>query len=253
MQRNEYGNYFFKSDKIHIRDVGLIPWRVGITSKQIITMGILFTLDFPRLKNKDIFALHEKSNANSWLVRVRRTSALGSRILGHFYSPFLLPGIPGVEKLRAKPIKSMTLQVFYNAATLPDELVNSPCPPMDHRKVVDEVILDPKSDAQPSMTITPDSTFTLDEDLPEYTYRTPTMNGGSDLVGVYHFEIAFFDSKTKKVIGDWVEYPETFTVVKESEIMLDECLNYTPPKFGPDYHDFRRFKWKDNMFKEEER
>ncbi|MFI5390290.1 MAG: hypothetical protein ACHQYQ_02930, partial [Bacteriovoracales bacterium] len=59
IQRNEYGNYFFKTDKLHIRNVALIPWRVGITSKQIITKGILFTLDFPRLNNKDIFTLHE--------------------------------------------------------------------------------------------------------------------------------------------------------------------------------------------------
>jgi hypothetical protein len=251
MERNEYGNYFFKTDKIHLREVALIPWKVGITTKEIITRGIVFTLNFPRLKNNDIFTLHEKTKANSWLVRIRRTSALGSSILGHFYSPFLLPGIPGVEKLRAKPLKSMTLQVFYFAATLPDELVNSPCPPMNHRKVVTEVFVDPKSDAQPTMTITPDSSFTLEENIPEYSYQTPTINGGNDLAGVYHFEIAIFDSNTKKVIGDWVEYPETFTVVKESEILLDECINYTPPKIRPENNDFRRFKWKENMFKEE--
>jgi len=251
MQRNEDGNYFFKSDKIHLRDLALIPWKVGITSKQIITRGILFTLDFPRLRNKDIFTLNENSNVNSWLIRVRRTSPFGSSILGHFYSPFLSPGIPGSEKLRAKPIKSITLQVFYIAATLPEELVNSPCPPMNHRKVVSEILVDPISDSQPTMTVTSDSSSILNEEIAPYTYRTPTMNGGSDLAGVYHFEIAFFDSTTKKVIGDWVEYPQTFTVVKESEIALDECLKYTPPKPGPDFRDFRRFKWKENMFKEE--
>ncbi len=251
LERNEYGNYFFKSDKIHLKDVDLVPWKVGITTKKVLTKGIIISLGFPVLRNKDIFSLFEKSSADSWILKVKRSSALGSTVLGYFYSPFLLPGIPGIAKLRAKPIKSITFQIYYTAATLPDELVNSPCPPMNHRKVISEILVDPISNQTPTMTFNPDASYTLEEGISEYSYQTPTLNGGPDLAGVYHMEISFFDSKRKMVMGDWVEYPETVTVIKESDLPLEECYNFTPPKLSPDYHNFKRFKWKENMFKEE--
>lgn len=253
LEKNNYGNYFFKTNQIHLEDVELIPWKVGINEKQIITKGILFTLTFPVLKNADIFTINEKMAVDSWLIRIRRSSSLGSSTLGYFYSPFLLPGVPGIKKLRAKQIKSMTMQILYSAATLPSEFVNSPCPPMNHRKVIGEVFVDPKSDAVSVMTIAPDLSSSLDEKISEYSYQTPTINGGTDLSGVYNFEVAFFDSVNNKIMGDWFAYPETLTVVKETEISLEECIDYENKKLGPDYHDFKRFKWKRDMFKEEEK
>jgi hypothetical protein len=251
LEINKYGNYFFKTDQIHLQDVELIPWKVGVTNKQIITKGILFTLTFPVLKNKDIFTINEKSGVDSWLVRVRRSSPLGSTSLGYFYSPFFLPGIPGVKGLRAKQIKSMTMQIEYTAATLPIDLVNSPCPPMNHRKVIEEVFVDPKSDSSSLMTIAPEMSSGLEEDVLDFSYQTPTIDGGGDLIGVYNFELAFFDSINKKIMGDWFAIPETLTVVKEIEIALEECVDYQQPTLRPDYNDFKRFKWKEDMFKEE--
>ena len=251
LEKNKFGNYFFKTDQIHLKDFELIPWKVGITNKQIITKGILFTLTFPIIKNTDIFTINEKSGVNSWLVRVRRSSPLGSTTLGYFYSPFLLPGIPGIKGLRAKQIKSMTMQIEYSAATLPIELVRSPCPPMNHRKVIEEIFVDPQSDAFTLMTISPDISSSLEENISEYSYQTPTVDGGADLAGVYNFELAFFDSINKKIMGDWFAYPETITIVKEMEITLEECVNYEQSKTQPDYSDFKRFKWKEDMFKEE--
>lgn len=250
---NRYGNYSFKTNHIHVKEASLIPWRVGLTEKQTLTKGIIFTLSFPRIRNSDIFAINEKTNADSWIIRVRRSSSLGSSVLGFFYSPFLLPGIPGIEKLRAKQIKTMTLQVLYSAATLPDELVRSPCPPMNHRKMVGELYMDSQSDLTTLMTISPDMASNLEDEITEFSYQTPTINGGPDLLGVYHFEISFFDSKNRKILGDWYEYPETVTVVKEVEASLEECRDYESKKSGPDYHDFKRFKWKENMFKNEGR
>jgi len=251
LEVNKYGNYFFKTDHVHVKDIKLIPWRVGLTEKQTLTKGILFTLSFPRIRNSDIFNINEKTNADSWIIRVRRSSSLGSSVLGFLYSPFLLPGIPGIEKLRAKQIKTMTLQILYSAATLPDELLRSPCPPMNHRKYIEELYIDPQSDVVSLMTITPEMSSNLNEEITEFSYQTPTLNGGADLAGVYHFEISFFDSKNKKTLGDWFDYPETVTVVREMEASLEECRDYEPKKLGPDYHDFKRFKWKENMFKNE--
>lgn len=251
LEVNKYGNYFFKTDHLQVMDISLIPWKVGLTEKRILTKGIIFTLSFPQIKNSDIFTIHEKTGADSWIIRVRRSSPLGSSILGYLYSPFLLPGIPGIEKLRAKQIKTTTLQVLYSAATLPDEVVRAPCPPMNHRKLIDEVFVDPKSTTVTQMTISPDMSSTIEEEVNEFSYQTPTINGGPELAGVYHFEISFYDSKTKRTLGDWFEYPESATVVREIEVSLEECRDYQGKSLRPDYNDFHRFKWKENMFKEE--
>ena len=250
LEINKDGNYFFRTDQLHLRDVKLIPWVVGLTHKEVISKGFYFSLSFPQLRNEDIFTLHDKTQANSWIVRVRKSSALGNSILGYFYSPFLLPGIPGMERLRAKQIHSITIQVEYTAATISEELGRSPCPAMNHRKLISEILYDPKSDVSLGMTISPELSSILDEPISEFSYKTPTINGGTDLIGVYSFEITFFDSVSKKILGDWLEYPETFTVVKENETILEECIDYEQKKLGPDYNDFRRFKWKENMYKD---
>jgi hypothetical protein len=242
--KNENGDFFFQTSDIHLKKVKIIPWPVGIKEKDTISKGMSLTITYPKLEKKDLEKLHKNLGLDSWIVRVRKNSTLGSRALGYFYAPIFQPGRFGVKNLRARQIKSSEVLVYYTAAALSDRLQSFPCPVLNHRRKIVDWELSKVSDDPVTLTITPGIGVPIDAKLDPFSYAPQMINGGLELIGRYNLELAAFDHHNKRVISNWVDVPEHFRIDKEDETVLPDCTNWEPPAKSPDYHDWQRFKWK---------
>ncbi|RLA64092.1 MAG: hypothetical protein DRQ88_06505 [Epsilonproteobacteria bacterium] len=248
LKKNKDGDFFFKTSDIHLKKIKVFPWKVGIKEKETLSKGIGLIITYPRLEKKDIIILKEKYGIDSWVVRVRRRSTLGSRILGHFYTPIFQPGRFGPKNLRARQILSAEVLVFYSAAAISDRIQRFPCPVLNHRKKIEGWDLSLAPTDEITVTLTPGIGVPLETFLDPFSYAPQMINGGLSLVGKYSLEIAAFDFGSKRLISDWIEVPEQFKIEKESEAILPECTNWEPPIQHPDYRDWKRFKWKKDNY-----
>ena len=244
LQKNEQGDFFFQTTDLHLKKVKIIPWPVGIKEKDTISKGMSLSVTYPKLKKEDLEKLHDKYGVDSWIVRVRKSSTLGSRVLGYFYTPIFQPGRFGIKNLRARQIKSSEVLVYYTAAAISDRLQAFPCPVLNHRRKITDWKLSKISNAPITMTITPGIGIPLQAKLDPFSYVPQMINGGIELLGRYSLEFAAFDFHNKRVISDWIDIPEHFKIDREEEIVLPDCTNWEPPPTRPDYHDWQRFKWK---------
>jgi len=244
IKKNERGDIYFKTSDLHITKVKIVPWPVGIKEKESISKGISLAVTYPKLEKNDLEMLNEKFGMDSWIVRVRKSSTLGSRALGYFYTPIFQPGRFGIKNLRARQITSSEVLVFYTAAAISDRLQAFPCPVLNHTKKIVDWELSEKTTEESTITITPGIGIPIDAKLDPFSYAPQMINGGMDLVGKFSLEFAAFDYHNKRVVSDWTQFPEVFKVEREEELVLPDCTNWEPPTRSPDYHDWKRFKWK---------
>lgn len=242
--KNENGDYTFETTDLHLKGFKIIPWKVGIKDKETISKGVSLTITYPKLRKEDLVLLKDQYGMDSWIVRVRKNSTLGSKNLGYFYTPIFQPGRFGTNNLRARQITSAEVLVFYSAAAISDRLSSFPCPVLNHTKKIEDYELTPSVKDIISITLTPGIGVPLNVQMDPFSYAPQMINGGVNLLGRYSLEFAAFDFNNKRLISDWVEVPEQFKVERESEAVLPDCTNWEPPARGPDYHDWQRFKWK---------
>ena len=246
ISKNENGDFYFQSNEIHLKKVKIIPWPVGIKEKDTISKGVSLTITYPKIEKNDLEKLNKELGLDSWIVRVRKSSTLGSRTLGYFYTPIFQPGRFGIKNLRARQLKSSEVLVYYTAAALSDRLSSFPCPVLNHNREIVDWELSKLSDKPLTVTISPEIGDSLEAKLDPFSYVPQMINGGMELIGRFKLEFAAFDHHNKRVISNWALVPEIFNIDKEEEKVLPDCTNWEPPPQSPDYHDWQRFKWKRN-------
>ena len=242
--KNENGDYLFETTDLHLKEFKIMPWKVGIKNKETISKGISLTITYPKLKKDDLILLKDKYGMDSWIVRVRKSSTLGSKYLGYFYSPIFQPGRFGVKNLRARQISSAEVLVFYSAAAISDRIQSFPCPLLNHRKKIEDWVLAPQDKDNITIGLSPGIGVPLEVLMDPFSYVPQMINGGTNLVGRYSLELGAYDFNNKRLLSDWIGVPEQFTIERESETVLPDCTNWEPPTQSPDLHDWQRFKWK---------
>jgi hypothetical protein len=244
---NEKGDYYFQSKGMRIQKAWVVSKKMGLVDKVEVTHGVRFSLVYPRIKISDLEKLEKRYNVNSWVIRVVRTSALGDKVLGYFYSPVFQPGRFGLKRMRARQMKSIEFFILYSSLyRFSKKLRKSPCLINATAKRIDEFELVPQKEKQVRFTFGKNLGLPLEEKLSLFSYSVIDVNGGRDLTGNYVVEVAPFDLENKRPLINWVRAAGTIKVKKQSNVPLYDCENWRPAPPKVDYRDWRRFKWQED-------
>ncbi len=228
-ERNQDGKIYIKAHEAGVSSADVIYWKVGPYRKQNVSKGVQFVIDFPYLKDEDLLDLIKYKNIDSWLIRVHRSTQVGSRVIGLLYVPIVQPGIGNDSPIRTTQMERGYISIYYAAAALSKRFENLECPAFDHGKIVTGVELDQRNVSLQSIIVTPVEYAKVEGRVEEFVYGHTVVNGGMDLSGRYTVDIALYNSKEHMKYSSYLELPQAIDIKGERNSVISGCNNSKIP------------------------
>lgn len=229
-------------NRVSISSAEVSDWRVGPLRRQKVSKGIKIKLDFPQLEKEHLQDLVNTIEIDSWIIRVKRKTLVTSETLDTFYVPLIVPG-RGKTTFRIKQVQAGFFNIYYSAAAISSRFEKFQCPAFDHSKeVTDFEIINVVGREKAIRASRTNASLTTGK-LEPYSYRPFPINGGKDLIGEYHFEIALFNAKDKLRKSNWFELHEALKISKESSVDIKGCKDFKIPKNDSTIDNIQDFKF----------
>jgi hypothetical protein len=194
-----------------------ITWWVGKRFEGKITQSITFIVDLPRLKNSDLKILKERG-VDAWIVRVIQVKGSESQDLGSLYAPFEPRKV--ARNFTGSMAHSLSFKIFYAAAFASERFRRLQCPAFGHDKRIESFSI--KGEKMPlEIVIGPMIPY---REKSQLVHPTPgAFNGGNELKGEFHLEIAPYNAEKKVIFGGFVRLPRHISVDKEVSVFVESC------------------------------
>ncbi|MBK22419.1 MAG: hypothetical protein CME70_00315 [Halobacteriovorax sp.] len=246
----EYAQYQRKDYKVTIvptqagiSSVDVAKWKVGPLRRQEVSKGVRVKVNFPLLEKEQLKDLVNSMEIDSWLIRIKRRTLITNEVLDSFYVPLILPG-RGKTDLRIKQIPAGFVNLYYSAAAVSTRFEKFNCPAFDHRRIVEEFEIKKVESRTKSIRGNRRTPSYYNRKLTPYTYSPFPVNGGKELNGEYHFEIALFNSKEKTKKSNWFAIGEAVKITKESTLpSIKGCKNFKIPERDSKIDEVQDFKF----------
>ncbi|MCB9059997.1 MAG: hypothetical protein H6622_00575 [Halobacteriovoraceae bacterium] len=226
-----------------VKDFEIVDWKVGPYYKQEVSKGVRFTIQFPKLERTDVLKISELTNVDSWLVRISRSTIAGQDNLGFMYVPFVVPGTERMNNFRVRQLEKGIVQIFYSAASVSTRFERFKCPAFNHRKVIDEVVLEDVFAPDQQLTISPVREETMPYRVEEFSLVPNSINGGKSLIGEFQIEMAFYDSRTKTKKSNYIQLDKKIIVKNETNEIISGCEDFEPPPKPKEKGGAEQFDW----------
>jgi hypothetical protein len=228
-ERTADGKIYIKASEAGIKSADVIYWKVGPYRKQNVSKGVQFVIDFPYLKDSDLEELIKYKNIDSWLIRVHRSTVVGSRIIGQLFVPLIKPGGGKDSSIRITQMEQGFINIYYAAAALSKRFESLECPAFDHRKIVTGVELDQRNISLQSLMVTPVEYAKVEGRVEEFVYGQSVVNGGMDIAGRYTVDITLYNSREHMKYSSYLELPQAIEIKGERNTILSGCSNSKIP------------------------
>ena len=222
--------FYIHTTDAKVTDVEEVVWKVGPYQKQRLSRGVRIHFTFPLITNDAAKILHEKRKADSWLIRLRRKTFVSSKIIGHFASTFVNQS--NSRKVRYQRPSGGALRVDYAASAISMRLGSLSCPSLGHRKRITETeVANTSQQNRQTLTSLPSDTFYVSPRVEAISYHPVVVNGGNQLKGNYHLEVALYNQEKKQRLSNWLKIKKTASVKAIEEVVVRGCKNdYFPGK-----------------------
>ncbi len=222
--------FYIHTTDAKVTDVEEVAWKVGPYQKQRLSRGIRVHFSFPLITNDAAKILHEKRKADSWLIRLRRKTFVSSKIIGHFVSTFVNQS--NSRNVRYQSPSGGVLRIDYAASAISMRLGSLSCPSLGHRKRITEMeVSNTSQQKRQTLTSLPSDNFYVSPKVEAISYHPVVVNGGNQLKGNYHLEVALYNQEKKQRLSNWLKIKKAASVKAIEEIVVRGCKNdYFPGK-----------------------
>ena len=210
----------------------VLDWKVGPhKKKQTLSKGLAFRVNLPVLKSRDLKRLIDEYGANAWLVRIGRTSNGMTKILSHFYVPFIdRIDLPRKKLVKLNQKKYFVVSLYYTDAARSSRFENFPCPALGHNLVIQSSSLEKNVPSGELILIDSKSGRPLQSKTSIYEVTGNKIDGGRSLRGEFFAEIALFDHKRERFFGNFYRAENLVKVRTESPRFVGSCANFKIPE-----------------------
>lgn len=243
----EEGNkMFIYADDLKVKLIKEVPWKVGPYYKQKISRGIRIHFGLPQLSADDMKKLYDKKGIDSWIVRVKRRASTSSRTMGYFAVQFAFENPKEPGKMRYVQSGTASVGIYYAASSLSTRLDNIPCPALDHRLKINDVVVEESKTGQSKLfSITSGETESIRAKVHAIAYSPVTVNGGMNLTGEYLAEIALYRLGKKEKASSYITLDDYARVGREQTTVIRGCKGYRiPERSDKDDNLMKKFKFK---------
>lgn len=207
------GLHYIKDLQFSIKDLKNIEWKVGRKRQHVISQGVFFELEIPKLDDKTANLLTNKYGIDSWIYKIEKQTRKGIQDIGYVQYHF---------KNFTGSIKSFSTKVLYHAASVSLDFRRFHCPAFDHRFYISDLELMTSQDRNMALYTTSEDVIRRRVSLPSFSITS--FSGGVSLRGKITAEIAFYNSRTKKVYGDFVSSNNFINIGQEEKISIPSCI-----------------------------
>ncbi|MBF0361324.1 MAG: hypothetical protein HQK49_09945 [Oligoflexia bacterium] len=238
---------------IKIDEYTIQSWEVGINKKSIVTSNIAIIVIYPPIGKDKFSMLTIKYPIDSWIIRVKKkTRSTGYKIIGYTIIPFNYQDLENHSLFNGD--NRVSIKLAYDAS-FPTAWIKYPCPPIEHKKLVEEInLLDVseingnkdnlslvnKTDVYPHNSVTID-----DRDIYKPDASVPVeLTVGSSMLATISFEFALYSQKDKLIYSEFIPSRNVLEVAKESDVEAIDCNSYNPKleRHSPKKYDFMELK-----------
>lgn len=222
----------------------IVPWSVGLPDKdQTVSKGVRVSLQFPKIGLKEMDAIISRFEVDSWIVQVKRATYSSSELVGKMYIPISIPGRFADSKYRRLPMKNGVISIYFSAANISKKYERLPCPMQGHNRLVTSVDID-RFHSQDSLYVGASEAQRVGGKIIDFGYDATVLDGGKSILGDYTFEFAFYNSKEKQRVSNFVKSPDILKIKDEDVIDIRGCEDYSPPVFKDEGNKWDQFRWK---------
>lgn len=235
--------YVLRNHTMGLSDLKNIEWKVGSGLKrQKVSKGFRVKVTLPQAPNSQIWKMHEEKQVDSWLLRVRKRKSGGvTKLLGYMYMPLIKTNPRSKDKSPADA-DYLFLQIVYAAAGPSKRFENFKCPAFGHNKLIKKLSIKKTSNRSEALVVsrTGDRLQAIANKVELTPVQFPT---GMSLIGTYSIEIAFFNSKTKEILSNYIALSDAVEVEEEEDVYLKGCAGATIPEREGDEEKNKSFKF----------
>jgi hypothetical protein len=200
---------------LEITNSKVIDWRVGIDRQQTISRGFTISVDLPMMTKKNIDVLNQLTPIDAWYLQLRK----GGEVLQKISIPIATG---------KRQTSSIMFNIQYAASAISMRFANSPCPQLNHRRIIDRPRL--SNAVRNSHKLIVSKAFeTPVSGLTAYGITGDTINGGHSLSGQYLLEIALMDRASSLLKSNLVTYPEQVNIGPERVGEVKGCEGFQLP------------------------
>ena len=243
----EEGNkMFIYAEDLKVKLIKEIPWKVGPYYKQKISRGVRIHFGLPQLNTEDMKKLYKEKGIDSWIVKVKRRASTSSRTIGYFAVQFAFENPKEPGEIRFAQSGSASVGIYYAASSLSTRLDNIPCPALDHRLKINEVVVEKSKTVQSKLfSITSAETESIRAKVHAIAYSPVTVNGGMNLTGEYIAEIALYRLGKKEKASSYIVLDDYARIGREQTTVIRGCKGYRiPERSDKDDNLMKKFKFK---------
>lgn len=233
---------YIKAKEVQVTDIDVIPWKVGKYRKQEVSRGFRLSFEIPSISESSWLKLYKETDANGWLVRLRRKSATRSETLGYFSMEMVSPKPGSSNFFRYNSSKKASVGIYYAASSVSTRLDQLPCPAFNHRYEIEDAEIAKNHVGERFWGTSPSDKQGVSAKIDRIGYSPININGGTKLAGSYHIDVALFDSTSKQRLSSYVELNNYGAILKEETQVIKGCENFTVPK-RENYDPANKFKF----------
>ena len=226
--------------------VKIIDWKVGRgSSLSKISKGILISLNLPSISKNHLKDINEKTEVDSWLIKVSKISRTGNKTtLGHITLPLVQKNWRKLSNKKFfRDIKKTGFSIFYSAAAHSSRFAKFSCPAFDHNKIITDISIEErKASSTKRILVEKGTKYPLTSKSEEIGFFT-RLNGGVEMKGSYTFDLAFYNSKRGRRQGSFIPFKEFVKIPDEKSKHIKSCVGFKPTPLSEE-NKFRQFKFK---------
>jgi hypothetical protein len=194
-----------------------MDWMVGLKRETKISQSFSFIVDLPKMRNEDLEHLTKEREVDSWILRLIVNRGPRQIDLGSIYVPFYPKNHTRGTQQRAS---SISIRIMYASAYASERFRKFKCPVMGHNRRIMKKSIDGE-DKDFSIYIAQSVPY---PDKPQLIDIRPSeFNGGHQLKGDYHVEIAAYNSRKKILHSPFVRLPQYVNISSEEMIGIKSC------------------------------
>lgn len=221
VRKDTVGSFIVQKNNLSINKVQVIPWLGMGNDRMNVSRGIRLSFSLPNIEDKDLIDIAKDTGADHWLVRMRRSRANRQEDVGAIQIPLFHQPV-NFKKPLGKTTR-FELDLVYVAAYIISRFDAKTCPMVNHKKKITSVVVKDQPVLTETFSVSRINRKTYLRKVDSSGFTQHKFNGGQKLFGQYSLEIAFYNSKTKKVVSNYVSYPQHIFVEREKAVSLPKC------------------------------
>lgn len=204
--------------RMDISQVQEAEWKIGKRKETEVSQGFSFILNMPKIKQEDLEYLIQTKGVDAWMIRVIQVKPSGSQDLGSLYTLFKPQHVS--RGISSGAATSVGIKIYYAAAYASERFRSLQCPMFGHDKKIKEVEI--QGEDSP-FDIVLGQAISYKEKSQLVQLAPSSFNGGNELRGSFHLEIAAYDSKNKVIYGGFKRLPRYVEVTNETIEDVGSC------------------------------